>query len=265
MNILLNIYLYFIFNSSVPDISTTVNIIQCLQHMINPTMYDNVFSSTSESHEIYIRIMTHLVLKGQLFDLIHKILYQQLVLHNKKNMEIDDGDDKIMDMSSDKIVEATMNLLIICLDNLNPPYEYTPSTISSLKPPSKPALFSYGLFSQQSTTISTEKNVPLLLSRSAVLDIFIKKILCIPFLLDTKYSDYLLNVFTTKLPFDEFLNVITLYYHGKNNSSLEINLSAGLLINITTIGMNLSNKQFSNHLVNVQYKYIYILHNLFVH
>ncbi|CAO3643333.1 unnamed protein product [Cunninghamella blakesleeana] len=248
--------------SFVPDVTTTVNIIQCLQQLINPTLYDNVFNPVSESHEIYIRIMTHLILKGQFFDLIHKILYQQLVLQNKKSMEMEYGNNKMMDMDSDKIVEATMDLLIICLDNLNPPYEYTPSTISSLRPPSKPSPFSYGLFSQQSTTLPEEKETPLLLSRSTVLDIFIKKILCIPFLLDTKYSDYLLNVLTNKLPFDEFLNTITLYYHDKSRSSLETNLSAGLLVNITTIGMNLSNKLFSNHLMLFSQVLQLLLYNL---
>lgn len=215
---------------------------------------------TSKSHEVYIRIMSHLILKGQLFNLIHTILYQQLVLNNKNNMYMgDDNNNVTMDMSSDNIIKATIDLLIICLENLNPPYEYTPSTISSFRPINKPVFYSFSQFSQSSTTTPKDKenNSPLLLSRSIVMDIFIKSILCIPFLLDTKYSEYLLNTFITKLPFDEFLNAITLYYQDKNNSSLDLNLSAGLLVNITIIGMNLSNKQLSNHLVNVPYQHIY--------
>ncbi|KAI8086326.1 uncharacterized protein BX664DRAFT_155502 [Halteromyces radiatus] len=243
--------------SSEIDVSTTYQALAYLVQLVDPitcSILDKHTSSASlESRGIYIRMMTHLILKDNLFHSLH-ILLRQLVEYKHMATTMP---------KTDSHFGMIMNILFSCLDNLQPPYDYPASTIGNLRPPTiHPPTFSS--FTNEYTSITfNQTSPPLLLSRQRLLDIFVQEILSVPFLLQDDNGD-LLQLVTSKLPIDSILKTILFHYCDDSGDKwqLETDTVAGLLMNLTMLTSYNANGKIQHFLIDYSHVLQTLLCNL---
>ncbi|ORZ21131.1 hypothetical protein BCR42DRAFT_406881 [Absidia repens] len=210
----------------------SVPILLCLRHLVDPSTYSilqyNCRSSTLEPRGIYLRFMTHILMRDNLFNSLHILMCQQLATEHE-----------IGTSRSDDAFGLIIEISVLCLDNLYPPFEYPASRIGDLRPPSIRQHTRFGDFSSTNTT-TTQNNpaFPPILTRKHILNLLISEIISVPTLLDTNRG-FNANAFVKKLPFDELLqNILQNYQNGDNEEQwiVEPDVVAGLLINLMVIG-----------------------------
>lgn len=210
-----------------------VAILSCIRHLVDPTTYKLLLPSM-EPRDVYLRLVTHMLLKDHLFHSLHLLLRQLLV-----------SDSNSVAQQSDDILALIIQISLMCLDNLHPPFDYPLSTISNLRPPSliSPSPFSNAVPSSMPTS-------PLLLTKSHLLDLLVLEILSVPSVLKCNRGA-IVDPFVKMLPFDDILQTILRHSQDGSNEkwNLEPDIVAGLLINLTALGTRDSGVHLKQSLV----------------